>query len=129
VCAQSSLGAEVDITKIGLWGTSFAGGHVLVTAAKEGTNVTAVVSQVGTRSSPQDIQALIELGDFVCFTHSHPALIGMLTCSHVNAISSHVHEHRSVMQVLIPKSGSFLARPGEQSIALSIAGGMLVPEP
>ena len=43
---QSSLGAEVDITKIGLWGTSFAGGHVLVTAAKEGTNVTAVVSQV-----------------------------------------------------------------------------------
>ena len=43
---QSSLGAEADITRIGLWGTSFAGGHVLVTAAKEGTNVTAVVSQV-----------------------------------------------------------------------------------
>ncbi len=43
---QSSLAAEVDITRIGLWGTSFAGGHVLVTAAKEGTNVTAVVSQV-----------------------------------------------------------------------------------
>ena len=43
---QSSLGAEVDITRIGLWGTSLAGGHALVTAAKEGTNVTAVVSQV-----------------------------------------------------------------------------------
>ena len=37
----------MDIKRIGLWGTSFAGGHVLVTAAKEGTNVTAVVSQVG----------------------------------------------------------------------------------
>ena len=62
MCAQGSLGAEVDITKIGLWGTSFAGGHVLVTAAKEGTNVTAVVSQVGTISSLQKIQAFIDLG-------------------------------------------------------------------
>ena len=46
LCAQSSLGAEVDVTRIGLWGTSFAGGHVLVTAAKEGSNISAVVSQV-----------------------------------------------------------------------------------
>ena len=34
--AQSSLGAEVDTARLGLWGTSFAGGHVLVMAAKEG---------------------------------------------------------------------------------------------
>ncbi len=44
---QSTLGAEVDVRRIGLWGTSFAGGHVLVTAAKEGINISAVVSQVG----------------------------------------------------------------------------------
>ena len=43
---QSTLGAEVDVRRIGLWGTSFAGGHVLVTAAKEGINISAVVSQV-----------------------------------------------------------------------------------
>ncbi|CAL8463633.1 g3167 [Coccomyxa elongata] len=43
---RSTLGAEVDVTRIGLWGTSFAGGHVLVTAAKEGGNISAVVSQV-----------------------------------------------------------------------------------
>ena len=55
MCLQSSLGAEADITKIGLWGTSFAGGHVLVTAAKEGTNVTAVVSQVSLVSAPSTI--------------------------------------------------------------------------
>ncbi|CAL5229605.1 g12965 [Coccomyxa viridis] len=57
---RSSLAAEVDITRIGLWGTSFAGGHVLVTAAKEGTNVTAVVSQVphlsGFEASKQSIK-------------------------------------------------------------------------
>ena len=51
LCLQSSLGADVDITRIGLWGTSLAGGHALVTAAKEGTNVTAVVSQVVISSS------------------------------------------------------------------------------
>jgi hypothetical protein len=43
---QSTLGAEVDVRRIGLWGTSFAGGHVLVTAAKEGSNISAVISQV-----------------------------------------------------------------------------------
>lgn len=54
--------------------------------------MTAVVSQVGTRSSPQDIQAFIELGNYVYFTHSYPALIGMLMCCHDNAIKSHVHK-------------------------------------
>eukprot|EP00879_Flechtneria_rotunda_P024322 GHRR01025778.1.p1 GENE.GHRR01025778.1~~GHRR01025778.1.p1 ORF type:complete len:296 (+),score=103.70 GHRR01025778.1:683-1570(+) len=43
---QSQLGGTVDTSKLMLWGTSFAGGHVLVTAAKLGSNVTAVISQV-----------------------------------------------------------------------------------
>ena len=37
--------AEVDSGRLGLWGTSFAGGHVIVTAARD-QNVRAVVSQV-----------------------------------------------------------------------------------
>jgi dienelactone hydrolase len=49
MAVQSTLGAEVDVRRIGLWGTSFAGGHVLVIAANEGTNVSAVVSQVSKR--------------------------------------------------------------------------------
>jgi len=36
---------EVDGTRIGLWGSSFSGGHVLVAAARDG-RVSAVVSQV-----------------------------------------------------------------------------------
>ena len=45
---QGSLGGEVDTQRLGLWGTSYAGGHVLVMAAKEGANVSAVVSMVRT---------------------------------------------------------------------------------
>jgi fermentation-respiration switch protein FrsA (DUF1100 family) len=36
--------AEIDVTRIALWGTSFGGGHVLVAAARDG-DVAAVVSQ------------------------------------------------------------------------------------
>lgn len=36
---------EVDDTRIALWGSSFSGGHVIVTAAKD-PNIAAVVSQV-----------------------------------------------------------------------------------
>jgi dienelactone hydrolase len=36
--------AEIDTTRIALWGTSFGGGHVLVAAARDG-EVAAVVSQ------------------------------------------------------------------------------------
>lgn len=53
VCSlQENLGSELDVRRVGLWGTSFAGGHVLVTAAKEGTNISAVVSQVGHPYTP-----------------------------------------------------------------------------
>jgi pimeloyl-ACP methyl ester carboxylesterase len=37
--------SEIDTKRIALWGTSFAGGHVLVTAAKD-RGIKAVVSQV-----------------------------------------------------------------------------------
>lgn len=40
------LSKQVDTNRVCLWGTSFAGGHVLVTAASS-PNVVAVVSQVG----------------------------------------------------------------------------------
>ena len=36
---------QVDPKRIGLWGTSFSGGHVIVTAARD-QNVRAIVSQV-----------------------------------------------------------------------------------
>lgn len=41
------LSDRVDTSRMCLWGTSFAGGHVLVTAAANARNVVAVVSQVG----------------------------------------------------------------------------------
>lgn len=44
--------AEVDIEKIGIWGTSFSGGHVLITAATD-SRVRCVVSQVPTISGFQ----------------------------------------------------------------------------
>mmetsp|Transcript_10638 Transcript_10638/g.12811 ORF Transcript_10638/g.12811 Transcript_10638/m.12811 type:complete len:349 (-) Transcript_10638:131-1177(-) len=41
------MGIEnVDVTRIGLWGSSFGGGHVLATAAKD-HRVSAVVCQIG----------------------------------------------------------------------------------
>eukprot|EP00547_Thalassionema_nitzschioides_P009089 CAMPEP_0194226334 /NCGR_PEP_ID=MMETSP0156-20130528/41643_1 /TAXON_ID=33649 /ORGANISM="Thalassionema nitzschioides, Strain L26-B" /LENGTH=312 /DNA_ID=CAMNT_0038958659 /DNA_START=189 /DNA_END=1128 /DNA_ORIENTATION=+ len=39
------------ITKIGLWGTSLGGGHVLEVAAKNRPNINAVISQVGHMAS------------------------------------------------------------------------------
>uniref|UniRef100_A0A7S2A0G5 Serine aminopeptidase S33 domain-containing protein n=1 Tax=Ditylum brightwellii TaxID=49249 RepID=A0A7S2A0G5_9STRA len=37
---------QVDTSKIGLWGTSYGGGHVLVAAASQNPSIRAVVSQV-----------------------------------------------------------------------------------
>jgi len=37
---------QVQASKLLLWGTSFAGGHVLTIAAEMGSNITAVVAQV-----------------------------------------------------------------------------------
>lgn len=43
---STGVGGKIDPNRIALWGTSFAGGHVLVTASKLGSNVSAVVSQM-----------------------------------------------------------------------------------
>lgn len=47
----------LDSTHIGLWGTSFAGGHVLVTGAAFGGNISAIVSQVPFLSGIQQAKA------------------------------------------------------------------------
>lgn len=44
---KQQLAGKVDTSRMCLWGSSFAGGHVLVTAANNPDNVVAVVSQVG----------------------------------------------------------------------------------
>eukprot|EP00775_Hariotina_reticulata_P009556 gene9556-9718_t len=43
---QTQLGDKVQANRMMLWGTSFAGGHALTTAAELGSNITAVVAQV-----------------------------------------------------------------------------------
>lgn len=51
VCVQEDLAQEVDSSRIGLWGTSFAGGHVLVKGAElaDDWRICAIVSQAGPR--------------------------------------------------------------------------------
>ena len=46
---QEALAQEVDSSRIALWGTSFAGGHVLVKGAElaEDWRIRAIVSQAG----------------------------------------------------------------------------------
>lgn len=43
---SGKLGSKFERDRVALWGTSYAGGTVLLAAAKHGTNVTAVISQV-----------------------------------------------------------------------------------
>jgi dipeptidyl aminopeptidase/acylaminoacyl peptidase len=42
----TGLDGQVDGSRIALWGVSYAGGHVLVTAAKFGSNISAVIANV-----------------------------------------------------------------------------------
>lgn len=44
--AATAAEKGIDASKLGLWGSSFGGGHVIVVAAKLGERVSAVVSQV-----------------------------------------------------------------------------------
>lgn len=44
---QAELSSIVDINRICLWGTSFAGGHVLAIASNE-SDIKAIISQVST---------------------------------------------------------------------------------
>src|SRR5215469_13949288 len=54
---------EVDATRIGIWGSSYSGGHVLVVAAID-RRVKAVVSQVPLVSGHDNLRALVR-ADFI----------------------------------------------------------------
>lgn len=43
---STNLDDTVDGSRIALWGVSYGGAHVLVTAAKFGSNISAVVANV-----------------------------------------------------------------------------------
>lgn len=46
-CVQAtSLGGRVDAGRLALWGVSYAGGHVIVTAARFGDSIKAVIANV-----------------------------------------------------------------------------------
>src|SRR5260221_2329186 len=55
--------AEVDAARIGIWGSSYSGGHVLVVAAVD-RRVKAVVSQVPLVSGHDNLRALVR-ADFI----------------------------------------------------------------
>lgn len=59
VVASKGLGVRVDAGRVALWGTSFAGGHAIVLAAKLGQQVKAVVSLVPHLSGPAAARASI----------------------------------------------------------------------
>ncbi|MFI5798746.1 alpha/beta hydrolase [Streptomyces sp. NPDC051677] len=63
---------DVDASKIGIWGSSFAGGHVLMVAAID-KRVKAVVSQVPFISGPRGLDRLVR-PDFI--PHIREALEG-----------------------------------------------------
>ncbi|MFG2730528.1 alpha/beta hydrolase [Streptomyces canus] len=63
---------EVDASKVGIWGSSFSGGHVLMVAAID-KRVKAVVSQVPFISGPRSLDRLVR-PDFVA--HTRAALEG-----------------------------------------------------
>lgn len=46
VLQDTNLGGSVDGSRIALWGVSYSGGHVLVTAAAFGDAISAVVANV-----------------------------------------------------------------------------------
>lgn len=48
---QTNLSSSVDASSLSLWGTSFAGGHVVTVASKLGSQVKSVVSQVSSIAS------------------------------------------------------------------------------
>jgi dipeptidyl aminopeptidase/acylaminoacyl peptidase len=43
---STNLDGAVDGSRVGLWGVSYGGAHVLVTAAKFGHNISAVIANV-----------------------------------------------------------------------------------
>jgi hypothetical protein len=62
---RSSLRSAVDTTKLALWGTSFAGGHVLVVSSEPEfrDHITAVVTQVSS------LFVCVSKYDHTCVSH------------------------------------------------------------
>jgi pimeloyl-ACP methyl ester carboxylesterase len=48
---QTNMGSVVDAQRLSLWGTSFAGGHVIVVASKLPGQIKAVISNVSTSAA------------------------------------------------------------------------------
>jgi pimeloyl-ACP methyl ester carboxylesterase len=48
----TNMDGAVDGSRVGLWGVSYGGAHVLVTAARFGTNISAVIANVSPLSVP-----------------------------------------------------------------------------
>eukprot|EP00877_Chromochloris_zofingiensis_P003875 jgi/Chrzof1/13489/UNPLg00577.t1 len=44
---DTELNGTVDSSRLALWGVSYAGGHALMTAARLGDNVSAIIANVG----------------------------------------------------------------------------------
>lgn len=57
---KNNMGATVDTYRVGLWGSSLAGGHVIAAAARLGDGIAAVVSQVPHLSGRAASKASIE---------------------------------------------------------------------
>jgi dienelactone hydrolase len=74
------LRQQVDSSRMCLWGTSFAGGHVLVTAARNPDNVVAVVSQVCSCATLcPSVHSMQLAADSPHFSH-HPHTAATLKC-------------------------------------------------
>lgn len=67
---STNLDGRVDGTRIGLWGVSYSGGHVLVTAAKFGRNVSVVVANVSVLCCQWLVHLTLHLGSFFSHTSS-----------------------------------------------------------
>jgi len=63
-----NLGDKVDVNNIALWGSSFSGGHVIVTAAKSARkdHIKAVISQVPFLSALSSVASFAGAGSHLC---------------------------------------------------------------
>ncbi len=67
----------MDGSKLALWGVSYAGGHSLVTAARLGTDVSAVVANVS--AGIGSVGCAMSYADILCNEHVQLGCTGNLT--------------------------------------------------
>lgn len=58
--ASGGLGRKCDPDRVVLWGTSYSGGHSLVTAAKMGANISAVIAMVSAPAVRTHVTSVLE---------------------------------------------------------------------